>query len=53
MVVGLWTAKGDLTAAKDRITCGGNVQLVTKFADTMEQIQQLTHPVLITAGKNN
>ena len=29
MVVGLWTARGDLKKAKDRITCSTNVQVAT------------------------
>lgn len=50
MVVGLWTAKDDLSKAKDRITCDRSVTLSTSFADALRQIRQLSQPVLVEAG---
>ena len=49
MVVGLWTAKGDLKKAKDRIACAGNVQMASKLAQALEQIGQLVQPVIVAA----
>ncbi len=50
LIVGLWTAKGDLNKAKDRITCDRSVTLTTGFADALDQIDQLSQPVLVEAN---
>jgi predicted PurR-regulated permease PerM len=50
MIVGLWTAEGDLNIAKDRITFDHSVTLTTGFADALQQIQQLAQPVLVEAN---
>ena len=47
MVVGLWTARGDLKKAKDRITCSNNVQVTTTLVAALDQIQQMAQPVIV------
>ena len=47
MVIGLWAYRGELKKAKDRITCGGSVQVVTTLADALQQIHQIAQPLLI------
>lgn len=49
MVVGLWTTKNDLKKVKDRVTCEGTVQLVSKLAQAMEQLGQMAQPVIVAA----
>jgi predicted PurR-regulated permease PerM len=49
MVVGLWTMKGDLKKAKERVTCEGSVQVTATFAQALEQIAQLAQPVYLAA----
>jgi cobalamin-dependent methionine synthase I len=47
MVIGLWTSQGDLKRAQQRIACEGSCQLVTKLADAINQIEQLTHHIVV------
>jgi methylmalonyl-CoA mutase cobalamin-binding subunit len=47
MVVGLWTARGDLKKAKERITCAQAVQVTTTLVDALEQIQQKAQPIIV------
>ncbi len=47
LVIGLWTATGDLKRAKDRIACDGACNLVVKLADALNQLEQLTHPIVV------
>ena len=47
MVVGLWTAKGELKRAKDRITCVAHVQLVTALAEAIDQIDQMAKQITV------
>jgi methanogenic corrinoid protein MtbC1 len=49
MVVGLWTIKGDLKRAKDRVACAGTVQMAAKLGQALEQIGQMAQPVIMTA----
>ena len=49
MVVGLWTMRGDLNKAKDRVTCIDSVQVARTFAVALEQIAQLAQPVILAA----
>ena len=49
MVVGLWTLKGDVNKAKDRVTCEGTVQVATKLAQAIEQVTQMVQPVIFAA----
>jgi predicted PurR-regulated permease PerM len=49
MIVGLWTVKGDLNHAKDRLTCSESVQLATTFGQALEQLHQLVQPLLVNA----
>ncbi|MEO6434381.1 MAG: AI-2E family transporter [Tepidisphaeraceae bacterium] len=42
MVVGLWTIKGDLARARERISCSDSVQLVTTLAGALDQIVEQT-----------
>jgi hypothetical protein len=47
MVVGLWTAKGDLVRAKERIVCGEKVAVVSAFSAAMETIRQMMQPLIL------
>jgi predicted PurR-regulated permease PerM len=52
VVVGLWTLKGDLSKAKERLACRTGVQVVATLADAQEQLDQLTQSLLSrTAAK--
>jgi predicted PurR-regulated permease PerM len=47
MIVGLWTFKGDLKKATDRITCVGTISVMTTLREAMDQIHQQVQPLLI------
>lgn len=47
LVVGLWTAKGDLSVAKKRMTCRQQDTVVATFSDAIKQVEQLAHPVVL------
>jgi hypothetical protein len=47
IVVGLWTFRGDMKAAKQRIACSGPVQVVATFKDALQHVHQLVQPKLI------
>ncbi len=47
MVVGLWSFKGDLNRAKERITCEGAVQIVTRLAAAIDQVEQLSKATVV------
>ncbi|HEX8524054.1 MAG TPA: AI-2E family transporter [Tepidisphaeraceae bacterium] len=48
MVVGLWTMKGNLQRAKDRITCVATVQVTTALAEAIDQIEQMSKHLTLT-----
>jgi hypothetical protein len=50
MVVGLWTMKGDLKMARERVTCAASVQVTSTFALALEQIGQLAQPVILASN---
>ncbi len=41
MVVGLWTFKGDVDRARERIACSSSVRLLTTLTDAQRQIEEL------------
>lgn len=47
MSVGLWNYSGDLTRAKERMTCVASVQLVNRLADMQDQIDQLAQHAMV------
>jgi predicted PurR-regulated permease PerM len=47
MAVGLWTLKGDLVKARDRISCTESVRIVTNLHDAVEQLEQLAQPAIV------
>jgi hypothetical protein len=47
MIVALWQFKGELEKAKDRITCVVNVPLVTGLEQTLKELEQMTHHVVV------
>jgi predicted PurR-regulated permease PerM len=49
MVVGLWTMKGDLKKAKERVTCVEAVQVTTSFKSALAHIGQMAQPVIVAA----
>lgn len=49
MIVGLWTVRGDLKKAKERILCTGNATFGTTLAQALEQIHEQVQPRLIQA----
>ena len=53
MIVGLWTYRGDLGKARDRITCVANVRVATTLADMQHEIDQLAQPLLTRGAVTN
>ncbi len=47
MIVGLWSFRGDLKKATDRITCVGTVSVMTTLRDAIDQIHQQVQPLLL------
>jgi hypothetical protein len=47
MAVGLWTLKGDLKKAKERITCAAAVQVETTLGGMLDQIHQMVQPIIV------
>jgi predicted PurR-regulated permease PerM len=41
MVVGLWTARGDIRRAKERIACAESVTVVANIADAVDRLRQM------------
>ncbi len=52
MIVGLWTARGDLKKAKARLTCGEAVRLVSSLAQALEQIHQIAQPLILADSES-
>lgn len=50
MVVGLWTVKGNLKRARDRLTCIAAVQVVTTLGDAIEQVREHVQRQRIVRG---
>ena len=50
MAVGLWTIKGDLKKAKERITCAADVHISTTLAGMLDIVHQMAQPVILAAG---
>jgi hypothetical protein len=48
MLVGLWTMKGNLQKARERITCVATVQVMTTLSEALDQIEQMAKPLLVT-----
>jgi methylmalonyl-CoA mutase cobalamin-binding subunit len=49
MVVGLWTMRGDVKKAKERVTCAETVQVTTTFKAALEHVGQMAQPVMVAA----
>jgi predicted PurR-regulated permease PerM len=47
MAVGLWTLKGDLERARERISCDASVRIVTNLHDAFAQLDQLAQPAIL------
>jgi predicted PurR-regulated permease PerM len=47
MAVGLWSLKGDLKKAKERITCAAAVQVATTLGDMLDQVHQIVQPIIV------
>ena len=47
MAVGLWTLKGDLKKAKERITCAAAVQIATTLGDMLDTVHQMAQPMIV------
>ena len=52
LVVGLWTARGDMKSAKQRIACAEPVRVVATLKDALAEVHQLVQPKLIERGEN-
>jgi methylmalonyl-CoA mutase cobalamin-binding subunit len=50
-VVGLWTVKGDLKKARERIVCSEHVKLATSFEQALQQIHELVQPKLLQSAE--
>ena len=48
VIIGLWTVKGDLSRAKERMTCNDTDSVVNTFADAIHEVEQRVHPLLLT-----
>lgn len=49
MAVGLWTIKGDLKKARERITCAVDVQIATTMGAMLDTIHQVAQPLILRA----
>lgn len=47
MAVGLWTIKGDLKKARERITCAADVQIATTLGAMLDTIHQIAQPLIL------
>lgn len=47
LIVGLWTARGDLEKARRRIACAENVGLATTLAQAQHEIEQMAQPIIV------
>lgn len=47
MAVGLWTLKGDLKKAKERITCAAAVQVATRLGPMLDDIHQMVQQIIV------
>lgn len=50
MVVGLWTVRGDLVKARDRIACSTAVRLCTSLQQALDEVNQLAQPAILKSG---
>jgi predicted PurR-regulated permease PerM len=50
MAVGLWTIKGDLKKARERITCAADVQIATTLGAMLDTVHQMAQPMILAAG---
>jgi methylmalonyl-CoA mutase cobalamin-binding subunit len=50
-VVGLWTVKGDLKKARERIVCSEHVKVATSFEQALQQIHELVQPKLLQSAE--
>ena len=53
MVVGLWAFRGDVKRAKQRLTCEEQTRIVTTLAAAMDEVEQLTKPVVVKQREAN
>jgi hypothetical protein len=52
-VVGLWTLRGDLSKARERIACGNTVKVANNFATALQQIHEFAETKRVqTEGQN-
>ncbi len=51
MLIGLWTARGDVRQIKDRITCEATVQVSLNLRDALAVLQQMAQPVILRTQK--
>jgi hypothetical protein len=47
LAVGLWTIKGDVKKAKDRITCAADVQVETTLIGMLDAVHQMAQPLIM------
>ena len=53
MVVGLWTARGDVRKAKMRIACAETVPVITSLEQAEHEIDQMAQPILVRGSNGN
>jgi hypothetical protein len=53
MAVGLWTIKGDLKKAKERITCAADVQIATTLSGMLDVVHQMAQPMMLAGDAAN
>jgi methanogenic corrinoid protein MtbC1 len=50
LVVGLWSLRGNVNRAKERIACDGTVLVATTFAQALEAMHSVVQPAVIGAA---
>jgi hypothetical protein len=51
LIIGLWTEKGDLAQAKQRIDAAGAAWVTTTLVDAIEQVRQAALRPAVMAAK--
>jgi predicted PurR-regulated permease PerM len=49
-MIALWSMKGDLARARERLSCGKEDNVVTTLANAQDKVEQIAHPMLVSAS---
>ena len=50
-MIALWSMKGDLARARERLSCGQLDNVVTTLANAQDKVEQIAHPMVVDAAK--